>query len=85
MKSIVHGYPHPKWRDSAAGALAFLATLALVVSWPTDGLKRALSVVMGHEPTFALRQLLSETGQLYFTRFTAGGAHWSSSTFCSGV
>ena len=31
MKSIVHGDPHPKWLDSAAGALALLATLALVV------------------------------------------------------
>ncbi len=31
MKSIAHGDPHPKWRDSAAGGLAFLATLALVV------------------------------------------------------
>jgi len=31
MKSIVHGDPHPKWLDSAAVALALLATLALVV------------------------------------------------------
>ena len=31
MKSIVHGDPHSKWRDSAAGALALLAALALVV------------------------------------------------------
>ncbi len=31
MKSIAHGDPHPRWRDNAAGALALLATLALVV------------------------------------------------------
>jgi hypothetical protein len=31
MKSIVHGDPHPKGRDNAAGGLAFLAALALVV------------------------------------------------------
>ncbi len=31
MKSIVHGDPRLKWRDSAAGGLALLAGLALVV------------------------------------------------------
>ncbi len=31
MKSIVHGDHHSKWRDNAAGALALLAALALVV------------------------------------------------------
>ncbi len=36
MKSVVHGDPNPKWRDSAAGGLVLLATLALVVFLATQ-------------------------------------------------